>query len=346
MSRLKVGIVGCGFIAQKRHIPSLMRLKKDVSLSAVCDLNYELARNVSNRFGRPNIYSDLQNMLSKEHLDVVDVCTPPSIHAPVAVEAMEAGCDVLLEKPMATSTSDCDKMIQTSQKYGVKLSVVHNQRFYPPFLQAQQLVKDGAIGRLTGMRVLILTKREEYMTHENHWVHRLPGGAISESGPHAAYMSQAFLNNVSDVVVCAKKESNYPWILYDDYRIELMGDNMNSSIQVSHACDYTASEVDLFGTDATINIDLQSMLLTRYRRENLKMSSVASSSLDVAGQIVKGVMSNFFKVCLGRPMLGHDIMIEKFVKSIINNQSVPVTMEEGRETVRIVELIVKKLHEK
>jgi hypothetical protein len=70
---------------------------------------------------------------------------------------------------------------------------------------------------------------------------------------------------------------------------------------------------------------------------------VASSSLSVAGQTITGVMSNAFRVILGKSMLGHDIMIEKFVKSIINDQPVPVTPEEGRETIRIMEMIVRRL---
>lgn len=343
MDKLKVAVVGCGFVAQKRHIPSFLRLKENVSLCAVCDLNQDLARSVANRFGIPNAYSDLSEMLLKKHPDVVDVCTPPKVHAPVAVESMESGCHVLLEKPMASSLSDCDEMIRASRKYGVKLSVVHNQRFYPPFLKAEELVESGAIGELTGMRVLSLTHREEYVAHENHWVHRLPGGVIGETGPHAVYLSLAFVKNVESVDVSAGKKTDYPWVLYDDYRVELEGENINGSIYISHTSDYTAGEVDLFGTDYALKIDLQSMLLTRYKREYLKPTSVAFSSLSVAGQIVKGVVSNAFRVMLHRPMLGHDIMIEKFVKSIINDQPVPVTPEEGRETIRVMEMIVKKL---
>ncbi|TRZ51238.1 MAG: gfo/Idh/MocA family oxidoreductase [Dehalococcoidia bacterium] len=343
MNKLKVGIVGCGFVAKKRHIPGFLRLKKNVTLSAVCDLNQELAKDAAKQFGIPHVYSDLSEMLSKEQLDIVDVCTPPKIHAPVALEAMENGCNVLLEKPMAPSLNDCDKMVEASRKYGVKLSVVHNQNFYPPFLKAQKLVESGAIGKLLGMRVLILTTRDEYIAHENHWIHKLPGGAIGETGPHAVYMSLAFLDNVTDVNVCARKQSDYPWVSYDDYRIELVGENITSSILVSHAGDCNASTVDLFGTDGTINIDLQSMLLTRYRRKHLKPTSVASSSLSVAGQTINGVVSNVFRVCLGKSMLGHDIMIKKFVESIIHNQPVPVTPEEGRETIRVMETIVRKL---
>jgi hypothetical protein len=90
-------------------------------------------------------------------------------------------------------------------------------------------------------------------------------------------------------------------------------------------------------------MDLQSMLLIRYKRSSLKPVSVAASSISTAWQIMKGTTSNILKTILGRPMLGHDIMVEKFVKSIINNQPVPVTPEEGRETVKVLEMIVDKI---
>jgi len=345
MNKLKVAIVGCGFVAQKRHIPAFIRLKKYVSLCSVCDLNLDLAKKVASRFGIFNAYLDLSTMLSKEKPDIVDICVPPRAHAQVAIKAMETGCHVLLEKPMASTTADCDKMIEASRKYGVKLSIVHNQRFYPPFIKAEELVKSGDIGELTGMRVISLTPREEYLVHKNHWIHKLPGGIIGETGPHVIYMSLAFVKNVKNVEVIARKKTDYPWVLFDDYRIELEGENITSSIIVSHTNNYTASEVDLFGIDYALKIDLQSMLLLRYRRNSLKPVDVAMSSLSIARQIIGGVASNILKTIFRRPMLGHDIMIEKFVKSIINDQPAPVTPEEGRETIRVMEMIVKKLNQ-
>jgi predicted dehydrogenase len=346
LGKLKVAVVGAGFVAQRRHIPAFLRLKKYVSLSAVCDLNHELAKEVAKKFGIPNAYSNLSEMLSKERPDIVDVCTPPGVHAPVSVEAMEAGCHVLLEKPMASNLADCDKMIEAAEKNNVKLSVVHNQRFYPPFLKAEEHVKNGAIGELTGMRIISLTPREEYLVHEKHWIHKLPGGIIGETGPHVVYMSLAFVKNVRNVEVMARKKTNYPWVLYDDYRIEIEGENITSSIIISHTNNYTASKVELFGTEYSLEMDLQSMLLIRYKRSNLKPVSVATTSVSNAWQTMKGIASNTLKTILGEPMLGHDIMVEKFVKSIINNQPVPVTPEEGRETVRIMETIATKLHQK
>jgi len=343
---LKVAVVGCGRVAQKRHIPSFRRLKRRVSLCAVCDLNHGLAKEAAQEFGIPRAYSSFSEMLSKEDLDIVDICTPPQDHLCVALQAMEAGSYVLMEKPMALTVSDCDKMISASHKNGVKLCIVQNQRFYPPFLTANKLVDNGAIGELTGMRILSLTHRAEFMAHENHWVHKLPGGVIGETGPHAVYMSLAFLKNVRDIDVFAKKTLDYPWVLYDDYRIMLEGEGMNSSIIIRHAGDYTAEEVDLFGIKGTIKMDLQSMLLIHYEREDLTPMSLALSSLNVASQIVKGVMTNAFRVMFRRPMLGHDILVEKFVESIINDHEPPVTAEEGRETVRIMEMIVDKLYQR
>jgi len=256
---------------------------------------------------------------------------------------MENNCNVLMEKPMALSVSECNRMISVAKKYGTKLSVVHNERFYPSFIKAQELVDEGVIGKLIGMRVLSLTSKKVYMAHEDHWVHKLPGGVIGETGPHTIYLSLAFINTIKNVDVYARKTLSYPWILYDDYRIELEGDNMNGSIYISHAGDYTATKVDLLGTESSIVVELESLLLTQARLEDLKPTSVALSSLRVAAQIVKGVVSNTFKVIFRTPMLGHDIMIEKFVDSIINDQPVPVAPEEGRETVRVMEEIAKKL---
>ena len=89
MTRLRAAVVGSGFVAQKRHIPSFLRLKREVSLCALCDLNQGLVTEVAKRFGVKHVYSNLSEMLSKEDLDIVDICTPPQAHASVAIEAME-----------------------------------------------------------------------------------------------------------------------------------------------------------------------------------------------------------------------------------------------------------------
>ncbi|MFX1534819.1 MAG: Gfo/Idh/MocA family protein [Promethearchaeota archaeon] len=345
MKKLQVGIIGCGFVAQEKHIPAFLKLKDKVALTAVCDLNKKNTEGIAKKFKIP-AYSSFSDMLSKENLDAVDICTPPHVHAQLAIEAMKQGSHVLLEKPMALKVSDCDDMIHAAQKYGTKLCVVHNQRFRPIYLKAQELVEKGAIGKLTGMRNLHLTPSYVYMANENSWIHKLPGGVISETGPHDVYTSLIFLKKIKNVSVHAKKTLDYPWVLYDDYRIELEGEKINSSLLISHANDTTSNEVDLLGSEGAIRVDLQSMLLIYYKRRNVKPLSLVFSSLGNATQTVKGITLNAFAFLFRKTFLGHDVLIKKFVNSLINNQAVPVPGEEGRETIRVMEMIVKKLDQK
>lgn len=346
-NKLQVGIVGCGAIAVKRHIPGLIRLKRNVVLQAVCDRNEDLAKETARKFNIPKTYQSLSQMLSGESLDIVDICTPPQVHAPLAIEALEHGCHVLLEKPMALTISDCDKMLDASRKYGRKLCIVHNVLFHPPLLEAKKLVAEGAIGDFTGMRIFLSDPRDEMIMRKDYWIHKLPGGLIGETGPHVVYMSLAFLNSVKGVAIYAKNFLEHPWAPFDEFRIELEGENAMSSIAISYTSNRYAAEVDILGTEGALHLDLQSMLVLRQgAKTSLTPWNLVSTSLGSAFQIVTGPVANGFKVATGRFRLGHDAVIERFVKSILSDIQPPVTGEEGREVVRVMEMLVSKLKEK
>lgn len=339
MNKLEVGIVGCGLVAHRRHIPAFLRLKDQVSISALCDQNRNQVTKAAENFGIEETYTDFSRMITHAKPDLVDICTPPHTHAQLAIEAMENGCHVLVEKPMALESRHCERMIKASRRYGTKLSVVHNQRFYPPFLQAQELVERGSLGELTGVRILSLTPKTDYIVHQNHWIHKLPGGAIWETGPHTVYMSLAFLGEVNGIRAKGRKTLDLPWILCDNYEVELEGKNVDSTIIISHAGDYRVSEVDLVCEEAMIRVNLHSMLLTFISHKTLEPVKLTLSELGVAGQIVKGLISNVSFASPGKTYLGHDIIVERFIESIASDKPVPVPASEGLETVRVVEVI-------
>ena len=346
-NRLQVGIVGCGAVAVKRHIPGFIRLKGDVVLRAVCDRNEDLAKETAKKFNIPKTYQSLSQMLSGENLDIVDICTPPQIHAPLTVEALQHGCHLLLEKPMALTTADCDQMLDASYKYGRKLCIVHNVLFHPPLLKARKLVSEGAIGDFIGMRIFLSDPRDEMIMREDYWIHKLPGGLIGETGPHTVYISLAFLNKVSNVDIYAKNFLEHPWAPFDEFRIELEGENAVSSIAISYASNRYAAYVDIFGTEGALHLDLQSMLIIRHgAKTSLSSRSLVSASLSSASQTVTGLLANSFKIATRRFRLGHDTVIEMFVKSILSDTQPPVTGEEGREVIRVMEMVVAKLHKK
>lgn len=352
MNKLRAAVIGCGLIAQRRHLPGFLRLRKNISICAVCDSNPDIARNVARKFGVHHAYSDLQGLLSREKPDIVDVCTPPQTHTSIAIESMENGCHVLLEKPMALNVGDCDSMILASKKHGVKFSIVHNQRFYPPFLKAQELVENGVVGKLVNMRIFFSVPKTQYLGQESHWIHGLPGGAIAECGPHAVYLSLTFLKRIKNVDVYARKTLDTPSVLFDTYEIALEGESLRSSAINIYGGDYSAFDVDLIGTEGVIKLDLQRMLLVLVRGQGFEpMSSkihssgalLSLSSLNVAGQILKNLLSNAFATMLGKTFVSHYILIREFVNSIVNDEEVPVSAEEGRETTRIMEEIARRL---
>ena len=346
--RLKAGIVGCGAIAGIRHIPAFLKLKGKVTLQAVCDKNEGLARDTARKYGISGVYTDLSKMLAEEKLDVIDICTPPQIHAPLTIEAMESGCHVVLEKPMALKTTDCDDMIAAYQKHNVKLCVIHNQLFYPPVIKARELVAKGAIGDFLGMRIFMSDPRDEMIMREDYWIHKLPGGVIGETGPHPVYKSLAFIGKVTNVGVHARNFLKHPWAPFDDFRIELEGEKGSSSIVISYPGNRRASTIDLMGTEGALHLDLLSMLLIRQgRNESMKPFALASSSLGTAAQIIGGVAGNALRVLSGQgEFYGHNAIISDFIDAIFNDRQPPITAEEGRETTRVIEMIVEKLREK
>ncbi|MEM2507022.1 MAG: Gfo/Idh/MocA family oxidoreductase, partial [Nitrososphaeria archaeon] len=133
---IKVGIIGCGGIAPT-HLQAYKSLKSEADVVAFCDINLEKARALAKKFNVKKFYDDYWKMFEKENLDLVDICTPVSTHAKIVCDAVEAVPNILVEKPMALTVSECEAMIKKARKYGSKLCVGHNQIFSPLIQQVK-----------------------------------------------------------------------------------------------------------------------------------------------------------------------------------------------------------------
>ena len=346
MSRLRVAIVGTGLIAKKRHIPAFRRARAAAEIVALCDVNRAAVTEAARSAGIPGVYTDVGEMLAAEKPDLVDVCTPPRTHVDVAVAAMQAGCHVLIEKPMALSVTDCDAIVEAAKRFDVSVCVGHSDLFYPPFLRARQLVREGAIGDFRGMRIFLSTPTAYMTAREDHWAHRLPGGVFGETGPHAVYMSLAFLERIEEVSVDAIRALPYAWSPFDDYRINLVGPRGISSIALSYGSDQWAARVDILGATGTLEVDLEGMCVVHHQRTALTPLTVGASLLRQSTQLLGGLMGNAVTVGLGRRRSPHDVIVGQFVDSIRGKQAPPVTAEEGREAVRVMSLIADRLWER
>lgn len=142
--QLNIGIIGCGKITQTRHAPEYAH-NPEVTLIGFYDHSKDRANQLAQTYGG-KAYDDLDGLLNDPKIDAVSVCVANKAHAEVAIKAMQAGKDVLCEKPMATTLEDCQKMVKTAAQTGRKLMIDQNQRFAKSHVMAKQLLNQGLIG--------------------------------------------------------------------------------------------------------------------------------------------------------------------------------------------------------
>lgn len=346
MPELKVAIAGTGLIANVKHIPAWQKLK-GAKLAAICDLNLEQARSVAAKFGIPGVYSSFDEMLAKEKPDIVDICTPPKTHCMLAVKAMDAKANCMIEKPMGMSVEECDQIVQAYQRNNVKAMCCHSDLFYLSYMKAREMVESGEIGEFRGMRIFLSTPVDYISAKPDHWGNKLPGGVIGETGPHVVYMTLPFIPEIKEVGVFARKIlSEYPWSPFEDYRVELVGEKAMCSITLAYTCTEWLCQVEMIGSKAILRLDMETQSVLKYTRKDLKPKTAAMSQLGQAMQLVGDTFSVGTKFATGSVPSSHDVMCEQFVDCIVNNKRSPVPAEEGRETVRVLGLITKQIDEK
>ena len=145
MSKVKVAVVGCGFIANAAHLPSLKRIE-NVEIAAVVDIIEERARKAAEEFKADKWFTDYTKVLDMKDIDVIDVCTPTYTHCEITVASLKAGKHVVCEKPISLKLREANEMIETAKKENMRFMVAHCLRFWPEYVRVKRLVEEGAIG--------------------------------------------------------------------------------------------------------------------------------------------------------------------------------------------------------
>lgn len=162
---LKFAIVGCGRISYK-HVEAIVSNKEEAVLVSVCDVVEEKAIEKKNQYieemgkeYKVSVYTDYKEMLEKEDIDVICIATESGYHPDIAIYCMEHKKHIIVEKPMALSIEDADRMIESSKKNGVKLCVSHQNRFNKPIQQLRGAIEKNRFGRIINGTARILWNR-------------------------------------------------------------------------------------------------------------------------------------------------------------------------------------------
>jgi len=167
MSRqYRVGIIGCGRVAGM-HFKGWNELK-NVDVVAVADINEDALKRFSKQYGVVNTYTDYKDMIAKEDLDIVSICTWPSSHAEITINAARLGVKgILCEKPMCLSLAEADAMIKACEVNNVKLAIGHQHRFDPQNVLARDLIKKGIIGK---PHMIVCRTRDGLLNNGTHYI--------------------------------------------------------------------------------------------------------------------------------------------------------------------------------
>jgi predicted dehydrogenase len=279
-------------------------------------------------------------MLSDASVDVVHVVTPPRTHRELSIRAMRAGCHVLVEKPMAVDVSEADEMIAASRAAGVRLCVCHNFLFERSMLRARELVSAGAVGAIVSVDAFWRIKRggadDRYAA--GGWIHELPGGAFHEVAPHPLYVVAELLE-APRIVSALVKSAGEPGEGASELRVQIAGESALGSVAVSIRSEPHQTFVRIHGTRSTLWVDLASHVVIRIRGRGSGRLAKLRTNLDQSGQLLLGTFTNAARVAAGRMTFGHENLIRRFYESLSAGEDPPVTAEQGRTIVALLDEI-------
>jgi predicted dehydrogenase/nucleoside-diphosphate-sugar epimerase len=250
--RLRVAVVGAGYVAAY-HLAALKRLDF-VDVVALCDLDTAAADALAGRFGVPVVARAIGDIASLRP-DAVYVLTPPSSHCALALQALDMGCHVLVEKPMAESVAECETMIARAKEKGLVLSVNHSDRLDPVVVKALQHTRAGACGDVLSVDVLRSSEYPDYAGGPLPALVRQGSYPFRDLGVHGLYVLEAFLGTVGKLDVGYRATGSNPNLKFDEWHADARCENGLGRLLLSWNARPMESRIVVRGTRGTIEVD-------------------------------------------------------------------------------------------
>ena len=194
--KLKVGIIGCGGIANGKHMPSLKRLET-ASMVAFCDIIEEKAQKAAKEYGveGAKVYTNYKELIADPSIDVIHVCTPNKSHSFITIDALEAGKHVMCEKPMAKTSEEAKAMVEAAKRTGKKLTIGYQNRFRNDSLYLHEVCSKGELGEIYLAKAHAIRRRAVptwgvFLNEEEQG-----GGPLIDIGTHALDLTLWMTNN-------------------------------------------------------------------------------------------------------------------------------------------------------
>ncbi len=340
MKIYSVGVIGAGYVSTY-HLGALKSLR-NVHIVGITDQDPLRAARVAADFGIP--FFESPGELYARNPEVIHVLTPPSAHCAVALEALERGCHVFVEKPMASSEAECDLMIRKATNASRILSVNHSAKFDPAVQKALQLIRAGAVGDVQSVGYFRSSEYAPYSGGPLPLPYRDGGHPFRDIGIHALYLTESFLGEIQDVEAQHRGTGLDVHLLFDQWSALVHCQRGTGSVQLSWSSRPMQHTLSIHGHRGTMFLDLFLGTCIVCRRLPLpKALEAVVNAISTAVRSIIQVCWNSMRVATHRLVRGPDIQasIQEFYAALSSGSPPPVSADEGKRMVAWVERIAR-----
>lgn len=321
-----------------------------MELVAVCDLDDQRARELAAEFGTMAA-TDYTDFL--DELDCLHICTPVQTHFEIAKRAIEAGVAVVIEKPATVTAEEIEKLDDLAKTHDVPATVIHNHLFYPAVRKVREMISEGELGEIKSVNTLYAGLTPPDQVNRGSWVFELPGGEFEEGLPHPIYSvlgigglpsSEADLS--AQTVLSCEYDDDFT---YDQAQVQYVSrDGALCNVTMLSGTPPQRLHV-VSGSDRSVILDEinQSVFCID---EDYTSSVIARSkkSLDVSASQILSTLENAKSVAVSQfddsweteaKTDSHCAIFDEFVDAIESGGDVPVSLEQSKWTIRLLEEI-------
>jgi predicted dehydrogenase len=353
---LKAAIVGCGKTADM-HVSGIQRLE-NVQLVAVCDTEPWMARQLATRYNIAKEYSDFDELLAVEKPDVVHIATPPQSHLSLAMQALDAGCHLLVEKPLALDSSEARRLIACAESHSRKLTIGYPYYFDPLARMLRELVARGTMGEVVHLESFFGYNLNgafgaSIMADRSHWVRELPGKLFHNLLDHLLNQIAEFLTDETPRVQAYSWQGDPGFQdcsldLPDELRVAVIGDKKSAYATFSSHARPTQHFLTFYGTKNTAHLDFDSSTITLDRASSLPGVLGRLEAPFVQGwRHIREGGRNVFRFARAdyHFFSGFNYLLAQFYDSIANDTPVPIPYSDILRTAALVDEVVRQVRQ-
>jgi UDP-N-acetylglucosamine 3-dehydrogenase len=334
MRKIKVGVVGCGYIAQQVHIPNYLQNPRS-ELVAICDTNKDVLEETAKKYGIKYRFEDFRELLDGGLVEAVSVCVPTRLHCKIVTESARKGVHVLCEKPLASNLEEADMMLEAASENAITFSVGFNLRFLQNHVKVREYLNDGRIGKPIFARAQLITtgpysaSKHSYASETERRI-----GCLFDSGAHVSDLMLWMFGKPS--CVSAYLSTHMQGVKVDDsalasieFESGLLGELSVAWVPIfNYAAMAESKRIQIVGTNGILESDIFG--------PSFRFYSVDSLSSKIKGKITLTPGRFDPKIPLEALSWSYTREIDDFLQSISSDKTPLVSGEKARDSLKLI----------